>query len=60
MLAQSKYKIAFRFCAIFEEISTMNIAHTLKIFEESISQYHILERVNQPFENPYEPKSLLF
>ena len=36
----------------------MNTAHAFKIFEESISQYHILDSVDQPFENPYEPKSL--
>jgi hypothetical protein len=36
----------------------MNTAHAFKIFEERISQYHILDSVDQPFENPYEPKSL--
>jgi hypothetical protein len=36
----------------------MNTAHAFKIFEESISQYHILDSVDQPFENPYESKSL--
>ena len=41
-----------------KKISTMNTAHSFKIFEESISQYHILDSVDQPFENPYDPKSL--
>lgn len=36
----------------------MNTAHAFKIFEKSISHYHILDSVDQPFENPYESKSL--
>ena len=36
----------------------MNTAHAFKIFEESISLYHILDSVDQSFENPYESKSL--
>ena len=36
----------------------MNTAHAFQIFEKSISEYHVLDSVDQPFENPFEPKSL--
>jgi hypothetical protein len=32
----------------------------LSIFEESIEKYHILDRVDQPFENPYPSGSIEF
>ena len=35
----------------------MNTAHVFQIFEKSITEYHILNSVDQPFENPFEPKS---
>ncbi len=35
----------------------MNTAHVFRIFEKSITEYHILNSVDQPFENPFEPKS---
>ena len=35
----------------------MNTAHAFQIFEKSITEYHILNSVDQPFENPFEPKS---
>ena len=36
----------------------MNSAHAFQIFETCISKYHVLDRVDQPFENLFEPKSL--
>src|SRR6056300_628778 len=36
----------------------MTSAHAFRIFEQSIKTYHILDSVNQPFENPYNPKTL--
>lgn len=36
----------------------MTSAHAFRIFEQSIKTYHILDSVNQPFENPYDPKTL--
>ncbi len=36
----------------------MNTAHAFQIFEKSIAIYHVLDYVDQPFENPFEPKSL--
>jgi len=41
-----------------EKISVMNSAHAFQIFETCISKYHVLDRVDQPFENLFEPKSL--
>lgn len=35
----------------------MNTAHVFQIFEKSITEYHILNSVDQPFENPFKPKS---
>ena len=42
---------------IWEIITAMNTAHVFQIFEKSITEYHILDSVDQPFENPFEPKS---
>ena len=36
----------------------MNSAHAFQIFEQSIAQYHVLDTVNQPFENPFDAKTL--
>ena len=36
----------------------MNTAHAFQIFQKSIAIYHVLDYVDQPFENPFEPKSL--
>ena len=36
----------------------MNTTHAFQIFEKSIAIYHVLDYVDQPFENPFEPKSL--
>ena len=36
----------------------MNSAHAFQIFEQSIAKYHVLDTVNQPFENPFDAKTL--
>lgn len=36
----------------------MTSAQAFAIFDQSISTYHILDSVDQPFENPYDPKTL--
>ena len=36
----------------------MNSAHAFQIFETCISKYHVLDRVDQSYENLFEPKSL--
>ena len=43
---------------IWEIFTTMNTAHAFKVFKKSISEYHILDSVDQPFKNPFESKSL--
>lgn len=43
---------------IWKIFTTMNTAHAFKIFEKSISEYHVLDSVDQPFKNPFESKSL--
>ncbi|MGB2164278.1 MAG: hypothetical protein ACPHYH_00410, partial [Flavobacteriaceae bacterium] len=32
--------------------------HSIKIFKESIDKYHLIDQVNQAFENPYPADSL--
>lgn len=36
----------------------MTSAHAFAVFEQSIQTYHIQDRVDQPFENPFDSKSL--
>ena len=36
----------------------MNTIQAFQIFEKSIAKYHVLDSVDQAFENPFEPNSL--
>ena len=36
----------------------MTSAHAFRIFEQSIETYHVLDAVDQPFENPYDSSTL--
>ena len=36
----------------------MTSAHAFRIFEQSIETYHVLDSVNQSFENPYDSSTL--
>ena len=48
----------FGFWPIFDKTFFMTSAHAFRIFEQSIETYHVLDSVNQSFENPYDSSTL--